>query len=289
MRLMLKNPQWRTDAERIAAHREFFAHLVASRAGVPADGALAAAFRSTPRERFVGGPPWRILTRNGFVEPPSDDPAFLYQDVVVSLGADGLNNGEPSLHAVCIATLRPANGDRIVQVGAGTGYYTTILAKLVGEQGAVDAYEIEPRLVLRARENLAGLPQVTLHAQSGAEGPLPECDVLYVNAGATAPLAMWLDALKPGGRLLFPLTPDEGGGAMLLIERTDSAVYAARFLFQAQFVGCVGARDVAGERRLAEAFRHRSWNKVKSLHRNDAPGKSCWLAGPGWWLSTDAP
>jgi protein-L-isoaspartate(D-aspartate) O-methyltransferase len=278
---------WRTDAERIEAHREFFANLIAARAGAPADSELANAFRTTPRERFVGGPPWRILTRHGFVEAPHDDPAFLYQDVVVSLGADGLNNGEPSLHAMCIATLRPQQGDRVVHVGAGSGYYTTILAKLVGERGVVDAYEIEPGLVRRATENLAPLPQVRLHARSGAEGPLPACDVLYVNAGATAPLAAWLDALKPGGRLLFPLTPDDGAGAMLLITRTDGVVYAARFLFQAQFVGCAGARDAGEEQHLAEAFRNRHWNKVKSLHRESQPGERCWLAGRGWWLSTE--
>jgi protein-L-isoaspartate(D-aspartate) O-methyltransferase len=286
---MLKKEHWRTDAERVAAHRAFFARLVAARAGVPADSELAAAFRSTPRERFVGGPPWRILTRDGFIEAPEDDPAFLYQDVVVSLGADGLNNGEPGLHAMCIATLRPQKGDRVVHVGAGTGYYTTILAKLVGEQGRVDAYEIEPGLVQRAAQNLAELPQVRLHPRSGSMGPLPACDVLYVNAGATEPLAAWLDALEPGGRLLFPLTPDDGAGAMLLITRTDGDVWAARFLFQAQFVGCAGARDLAAERRLAEAFRRRNWSKVKSLHRNDAPDESCWLAGAGWWLSTKAP
>jgi protein-L-isoaspartate(D-aspartate) O-methyltransferase len=278
---------WRTDAERIEAHREFFANLIASRAGVSPDSELADAFRTTPRERFVGGPPWRILTRHGFVEAPHDDPAFLYQDVVVSLGTDGLNNGEPSLHAMCIATLRPQKGDSVVHVGAGSGYYTTILAKLVGERGVVDAYEIEPGLVRRATENLAPLPQVRLHARSGAEGPLPACDVLYVNAGATAPLAPWLDALNRGGRLLFPLTPDDGAGAMLLITRTDGEVYAARFLFQAQFVGCAGARDEGEEQRLAQAFRNHHWHKVKSLHRDSKPGEGCWLAGRGWWLSTE--
>ncbi|HEX4309019.1 MAG TPA: protein-L-isoaspartate(D-aspartate) O-methyltransferase [Acidobacteriaceae bacterium] len=285
----MRKQHWRTDGERIEAHREFFAQLIARRAGVAPDGALAEAFRSTPRERFVGGPPWRILTSHGFVEAPANDPAFLYQDVVVSLEVGGLNHGEPSLHAMCIATLGPMKGDRIVHVGAGTGYYTTILAKLVGEQGLVDAYEIEPRLLRRAAENLAQLPQVTLHARSGAVGPLPECDVLYVNAGATAPLAVWLDALKVEGRLLFPLTSGDGTGAMLLITRMDGEAYGARFLFPAQFVDCAGARDATGERRLAELFRNRNWNKVKSLHRNDAPGKSCWLAGEGWWLSTGAP
>jgi protein-L-isoaspartate(D-aspartate) O-methyltransferase len=285
----MRRKQWQTDAERIEAHRDFFASLIAARAGVAADSELAMAFRTTPRERFVGGPPWLILTRHGFVEAPHDDPAFLYQDVVVSLGADGLNNGEPSLHAICIATLRPQKGDRIVHVGAGTGYYTTILAKLVGERGVVDAYEIEPSLVRRAAENLAALPQVILHACSGAEGPLPACDVLYVNAGATGPLAVWLDALKTGGRLLFPLTAEDGTGAMLLITRTEGEAYAARFLFQAQFVGCAGARDELEERRLAEAFRNRSWNKVKSLHRDNKPGEGCWMAGRDWWLSTEAP
>jgi protein-L-isoaspartate(D-aspartate) O-methyltransferase len=279
--------QWSSDSERLEAHRAFYARLVAGRAGVAEGSALAEAFRTTPREQFVGGPPWRILTRRGFVEAPGDDPAFLYQDVVVSLGVDGLNNGEPSLHAMCIAALRPQTGDAIVHVGAGTGYYTTILAKLVGEEGSVDAYEIEPTLARRAAENLAGVPQVRLHARSGAEGPLPECDALYVNAGATEPLALWLDALKRGGRLLFPLTAEEGSGAMLLITRDEGVEWPARFLFQAQFVGCVGARDAVESRRLGEAFRHRNWHKVKSLHRDDCPGEGCWLAGPGWWLSTD--
>ena len=277
--------QWKTDEERLEAHRLLFARLMAARAGVPADSPLAEAFRTTPREQFVGRPPWRILTRHGFVESPGDDPAFLYQDVVVSLGVDGLNNGEPSLHAMCIATLRPQPGDHIVHVGAGTGYYTTILAKLAGETGRVDAYEIEPTLAERAAKNLAALPQVRLHARSGAEGPLPECDVLYVNAGATAPPPAWLDALKPGGRLLFPLTTEDGMGAMLLITRAAGRVWPARFLFQAQFVGCAGAQDAAADKRLAAAFRHHDWHKVKSFHRGGEPDAGCWLAGDGWWLS----
>jgi protein-L-isoaspartate(D-aspartate) O-methyltransferase len=281
--------QWSTDEERLEAHRAFFARLMAARAGVAADGPLAEAFRTTPRERFVGGPPWRILARHGFVETPANDPAFLYQDVVVSLGVNGLNNGEPSLHAMCIATMRPQPGDAVVHVGAGTGYYTTILAKLVGEAGRVDAYEIERELARRAAENLAALPQVQLHARSGAEAPLPECDLLYVNAGATAPVAVWLDALKPGGRLLFPLTAEDGMGAMLLITRGEGAVWPARFLFQAQFVGCIGAQEEQESRRLGHAFRHRSWQKVKSLHRDDEPGEGCWVAGRGWWLSTAPP
>jgi protein-L-isoaspartate(D-aspartate) O-methyltransferase len=91
---------------------------------------------------------------------------------------------------LCIATLAPKKGERVIHVGAGTGYYTTLLAKLVGESGVVDAYEIEPKLAQRATDNLATFPNVTVHGRSGAEETLPACDVLYVNAGATEPLTV---------------------------------------------------------------------------------------------------
>jgi len=274
--------------ERLEAHRLFFARLVTAKAGVAPGSELAAAFASTPREHFVGPPPWKVSTMSGYIETPTDDPTFLYQDIVVALGTEGpLNNGEPTLHASCLSTLALKRGERVVHVGAGTGYYTTLLAKLVGEEGAVDAYEIDTALAKRAIANLAKLPQVAVHTRSGSESPLPPCDVLYVNAGATAPLPVWLDALKPGGRLLFPLMPDEGSGAMLLITRQNKEGYKARFLFPAQFVPCLGARIESEGRQIAEAFRTNDWRKVHSLHRDDSPDDTCWCSGFGWWLSTE--
>src|SRR5277367_2706235 len=273
--------------DRIEAHRLFFAKLITANAGVAPGSELEAALASIPREQFVGPRPWRIFTRSGYVESPTDDPAHLYQDVVVSLGSEGpFNNGQPTLHAFCIAALDPKKGERVVHVGAGTGYYTTLLAKLVGESGAVDAYETELEFARRATNNVAEFPYVTVHARSGAEGPLPECDVLYVNAGATEPLDVWLDALRPKGRLLFPMTPAEGAGGMLLITKQDDGGFAARFLLQVQFVPCVGARSEANEQGLTDAFRNSGWNKVKTLHRNNGPDESCWFAADGWWLST---
>jgi protein-L-isoaspartate(D-aspartate) O-methyltransferase len=274
--------------DRIEAHRLFFANLVTAQAGIPPGSELAAALASTPREQFVGPPPWKVFTRSGYVETLTDDSAVLYQDVVVSLGSEGpFNNGQPSLHALCIAALAPKKGERVVHVGAGTGYYTTLLAKLVGESGVVDAYEIEPTLAQRATDNLATFPNVTVHARSGAEGTLPACDVLYVNAGATEPLAVWLDALRPKGRLLFPMTPDAGVGGMLLITKQDDGGFAARFLLQVQFVPCIGARNEETAQKLTAAFQGDSWTKVRSLHRNGNVDNSCWCSGPGWWLSTN--
>src|SRR5580692_7854810 len=96
--------------DRTQAHREFFAKLIAANVGLPLGSELEAAFASTPRERFVGPPAWRMFTRSGYVESP-DDPALLYQDVVVSLGGEGhFNNGQPTLHAACIAALNVKKG-----------------------------------------------------------------------------------------------------------------------------------------------------------------------------------
>ena len=270
----------------IEERRAKFGRRMAASAGLGEESAIAAVFASTPREVFVGPGPWRIFGEHEDGGQVINDPALLYQDVLVQLkGEAAINNGQPSLHALCLAVLRVRPGETAVHVGAGTGYYTSMLGKLVGSGGCVEAYEIEEDLAARAAQNLREMPWVRVHAGSGTVGPLPECDVLYVSAGATSPLAVWLDALRMGGRLLFPLTPDEGAGAMLMVTRLAEG-YAARFVCGAKFVGCAGARDGWMERRLAECFR-RGWaGRVRSLVRDDEPDETAWCAGDGWWLST---
>jgi protein-L-isoaspartate(D-aspartate) O-methyltransferase len=274
--------------DRIEAHRSFFANLVTANAGVPlGDSRLAAAFGSTPRERFVGPGPWRVFTSVGYINTPSDDPAFLYQDIVIALIEEGqINNGQPALHAYCLAALKVKEGEAVVHIGAGTGYYTAVLARLVGPAGSVFAYEIEEKLAARAKENLAEFPNVTVQLRSGAVGPLPSCNIIYVNAGATAPLDVWLDALRPGGRLLFPLTPAEGPGGMLLVTRGANDTFDARILLPVMFIPCVGARDEETAKKLSEAFKKGTMREVRSLRRRTPPDKTCWCSGQGWWLST---
>jgi len=278
-------------ADRLQALRLSYAEHIMELAGLaPETGIgseIALALASIPREQFVGPPPWRILSSAGHTLTVSDDPAILYQNVLVPLDAAlGLNNGQPSLHALCLNALAPKKGESAVHVGAGTGYYTAVLAMLVGEAGRIDAYEIEPDLARRAAEDLAGFPQVEVHRRSGTEAPLPACDLLYVNASAAEPLPVWLDALNPDGRLLFPMAPENEPGQMLLVTRRTDGLYAARLLCGVQFVPCAGAQDPRAARTLSAALRKGNWNQVKRLYRNDLPDLSCWCAGRGWWLST---
>lgn len=84
------------------------------------------------------------------------DPSRLCHDVLVAIDERRrLNNGQPSLWAALFDQLGLANGDRVIHVGSGPGYYSAILAELVGPSGNVTAIEIDSTLAERARANLA--------------------------------------------------------------------------------------------------------------------------------------
>jgi protein-L-isoaspartate(D-aspartate) O-methyltransferase len=278
-----------SEVDPIHAARVAYARQVCAAAGLAPGSAIESALAAIPREQYVGPTPWRIVAPRGRARMTTSDPAALYQDVLISLGGSpalnpSLNNGQPSLHAMCLAALGIANGDHVIHVGAGTGYYTAILAMLVGESGRVDAYEIEPDLAERASANLAVFPQVEVHARSGVAPPLSACDVIYVNAAAAEPMPLWLDALRPNGRLLFPLAGRDGTGEMLLLTRRSQIEFAARFLSLIQFVPCIGAQNELASRALRAAFRRGGTAQVRRLIRNREPDSTCWLAGNGWWL-----
>jgi protein-L-isoaspartate(D-aspartate) O-methyltransferase len=220
---------------------------------------------------------------------PDDDPAFLYQNALLALDpARGVNIGMPGAHAYWLSGCGVREGETVLQIGAGTGYYTAILAELAGPSGRVYAYEIDERLASLARENLKDIATVELRERSGIASDLPSVDVIYVCAGAAQPATEWLAALRPGGRLVFPLAPEGMLGGMLMITRPEQGeAWSAKFLSRAQFIGCAGLQDAEVGRRLAEAFA-RGWEGVQSFRRGDAPDDTCWFAGDGWWLSTAA-
>lgn len=279
-------------ASRSLTLRRFYAELVAGHAGPD----ITAAFAAVPREPFAGPAPWSILgaqigqSRDGgprYVRTPDDNPAFLYQDVLIALDAErGINIGQPSLHAVCLDALTPRPGETVIQVGAGSGYYTALLAHLVGPEGRVHTFEIDPGLAARATANLAPWPWVKVYARSGTAAGLPPTDAIYVNAGAARPARAWLDALKPDGRLLFPLQAPNSRGGMLLVRRSASdAAWPARFVSAASFITL---QDMSEEEtaELREAFVRGRPFAVRAIRFDRPIDASCWYDGGDWWLST---
>ena len=273
-------------ADRLAKRRRAYAAEIARRAGVT-DPRIEAAFAAVAREDFAGRPPWRIGSGGFFGLASSDDPARLYEDVLVAIDAErGINNGQPSLHAQAIDALRLQEGETVLQIGAGAGYYTAILAELVGTTGGVIAYEIAPDIARRAAVNLARYRQVEVRARSGVED-LPRADAIYVNAAASHPVRAWLDALNPAGRLVFPLQAAGSSGAMLIVTRPEGGeAWPARLLTRVVFIPCEGAQDAEMGRKLDEAFRRGGQGRVRSLRFGSAPGGTDWVRGDGWALST---
>jgi SAM-dependent methyltransferase len=94
-------------------------------------------------------------------------------------------NGQPSFHAALMAKAAVRDGEHVVHVGAGLGYYSATFAELVGNTGQVTAIEYVPELAARAKTNLQPLSNVELLQGDGAATPFREADVIYVNAGAT--------------------------------------------------------------------------------------------------------
>jgi protein-L-isoaspartate(D-aspartate) O-methyltransferase len=209
------------------------------------DPRIGRAFASVPREDFLPPPPWTVISHGTAVR--TSGIADIYDNVLVAIDRRrGINNGEPALHAAWMAAVSPQPGETVIHVGAGTGYYTAILAILVELGGRVEAYEYEADLAAQAADNLSGYPQVSVHSGSAFGRILPSADVIYVNAGVAAPDPEWLRALHHGGRLIFPWQPHRDWGPAMLVTRRPKG-YAAKPLMNVGFISCSGETTTAPE------------------------------------------
>jgi protein-L-isoaspartate(D-aspartate) O-methyltransferase len=280
-----------TEAELAIVRRAYAKQVM-----VPLDAAhprVEAAFAAVRREAFLGPGPWPIAHRyrRGYLRTPSDDPVYLYQDVFVGMIPErNLNNGNPSGHAMLIARADPRPGEHAVHIGAGLGYYTAILAHMVGDTGRVTAIEYDPGLAARLAANFAGQANVRAVEGDGTKIDFDPADVIYVNAGATRPVDLWLDRLEDGGRLILMLTLDkerQRNGAFFRIERRGAG-FLAKWLSPGDVFPCESARDAESERALAAAFDKGGWERVTRLYRSGDPAEErCWLKGPDWCLAYD--
>jgi protein-L-isoaspartate(D-aspartate) O-methyltransferase len=279
----------------LASVRAWFAEEVRFAAGVKSE-AVVRAFATVPRERFLGRGPWQIGTGAGldkYWATADADPRSVYHNVVIGLLPEkGLNNGQPSFWAFLLDRLGLEPGNAVLHLGCGAGYYSAIVAELVGPTGRVTAIDLEAELVARARQALAPWPQVGVHcADATAYAPDAPVDAIVVSAGATHPQGCWLDALAPGGKLLMPLTGERGWGRMLLVTRAAAGDgLAARLVGGVGIYHCAGARDAGAAARLDAAFAGGDTPELKSLRREPhAPDDGCWLHGDGFCLSRAEP
>jgi protein-L-isoaspartate(D-aspartate) O-methyltransferase len=273
--------------------RRFYAHEIRFAAGIKAS-ALVEAFAHVPREKFLGQGPWdlgspeaRAMSAIGATQmayTTVHDPRDVYHNVVIPLDKAGdINNGQPSALARWIDALDLQAGARVYHLGCGVGYYTAIMAEVVGTKGTVVGSEVNSQLAARAKENLSSYPNVAVHTGDGAVFDPGPCDAMLINAGATHPLSLWLDRLNDGGRLVVPLTmaikPTTGVGVMAKIVRRNGK-FSAQAETSVAIYSCTSARDADREALIRAALTNGRLMKMKSIRRDlHEPCDTCLVHG----------
>ena len=288
--------------ENLDSARKRYAELIRTTGQLRSDR-LVRAFSEVPREDYLAAGPWktmRMVFPLKYDVTPDANPVYIYDDVLVALdSARGLNNGLPSGLARWIDAMDLREGDHVVHAGCGTGYYTAIIAHVVGSGGCVIAIEYDGDLAARARASLRDFAQIEVVAGDATSYDPGLADAIFVNAGATHPCSIWLDSLKPSGRLVFPMVrwpagakfgdASAGWGVMLRVQRRQSG-YSARWMGPCGFFPCFGAIDSEADRRLGDSLAKNGLTEVRSLRREPhPPDPACLLHGEGYCFSATDP
>jgi protein-L-isoaspartate(D-aspartate) O-methyltransferase len=281
----------------LAQRRRFFAEEIEAVAHLKTP-ALVEALAAVAREEFLPPGPW-MIHGEGSPAParptPDADPRHVYHNCSIAIDITRqLFNGAPSVVAALIDVLALEAGQRVLHIGAGLGYYSAVLAHIVGPTGHVTAVEIDNALARQARENLASMPWVDVRHADGTEPPDRSVDAILVNAGVTHPREAWLEALAPRGRLLLPLTAtmpamgaNLGKGVTVLVTRTNGE-FSARPLSFVAIYSAIGLRDQEMNVRLGQALMRGPSPPLKRLRRDPHDqSAACWLHGAMWCFSVE--
>jgi protein-L-isoaspartate(D-aspartate) O-methyltransferase len=279
---------------RLAHH---FAEEVMLCAGLQ-NRSIEEAFARVPREAFFGPGPWQVamldasnLSAYRYVQTADDRPQQLYHNVTLALDADqALVTALPSSVAQCLHELDIQPRQRVLHLGAGVGYYTAVLAELVGAGGQVWATEVHPELGRRALQALQSWPQVHAEVRIDLPEEAVELDAMFINTGVTHLEPDWLDRMAINARLLVPLTtsltPQVSAGLWMLITRQADS-WSARPGLPAYGYSGVGVRDAGMEVVLRQALSSGRIGQVRRVRRDaHDPQRSCILHRAGACLST---
>jgi len=279
----------------IKDRRRLFAEEIQTIANIRTP-ALVEALATVPREKFLPPGPWLIRSEIDYGGGPRQtadaDPRHVYHNVVIAIDPERqLFNGAPSLLCICIDALGLKPGACAVHVGCATGYYSALIAHAVGPTGSLTSIEVDESLAARARSNLKDMDWIDVRHGDGTDVPPESVDAILVNAGMTHPHESWLNALRPGGRLLVPLTftvpamGPIGKGVMTLITRNGDA-WDARVVTMTAIYSGIGLRDDRINDRLRDAFMKGLMPSFKRLRRDaHEPDASCWLHGDTFCFS----
>jgi protein-L-isoaspartate(D-aspartate) O-methyltransferase len=264
--------------------RRKFAEDIRSTARLQNESIVAALAR-VPREDFLGSGPWSVQAEGAYTGPqhtPDADPRHLYRDVSVAINSDrNLYNGSPSVVASWIDHLDLRPGDHVLHIGTGTGYYTALLADCVGPTGRVLGLEVDAELAEQSGRNLARYSYVSARQGDGSDLGSETFDGILVSAGVTHPLESWIRALRPGGRMVLPLTcafaPTLGKGFAVRVSKGEDGSLSLKTIGMVVVYSAVGIRDPAINARLSDALMRGGMTARSIRLDRHTASESCWL------------
>lgn len=170
----------------------------------------------------------RAVDRALFVPPSLQAEAYL--DIPLPIGY-GQTISQPSTIVFMLELLQVRRGDKVLEVGAGSGYVASLLCQLVGKEGSVIAVERIAELVEQAKRNLAkfNFSQLKLIAGDGSKGFVAEAPYNRILISAAAPeMPVEISQqLADGGRLVVPV--GSGVQDMIMWERRADKFVQQRF------------------------------------------------------------
>jgi protein-L-isoaspartate(D-aspartate) O-methyltransferase len=189
------------------------------------DALVLDALRKVPRHLFV----------------PDDMRSSAYADEPLPIGG-GQTISQPYIVGYMTEALGLRGGERVLEIGTGSGYQTAVLAEIAAE---VFTVEIVPELGVRAREVLSalGYAHISYRTGDGAEGwpeHAPYDAVCVTAAPPSVPRALG-DQLAVGGRMIVPVGGEGGGQTLVLVRRTPAGFEDAHLL-AVRFVPLVAGR-----------------------------------------------
>lgn len=153
----------------------------------------------------------RTVPRHLFVPDASLEDAYANDTVNIKYDSDGTSiscASQPGVVALMLDQLEAQPGDRVLELGAGTGYNAALLAHLVGGTGHVTTIDVDDDLVEGARAHLAaaGFTNVETLTRDGALGHAEGAPYrkIIATVGAHGIPWAWFDQLAPTGRLVAP-------------------------------------------------------------------------------------